>query len=175
MEELAINKKPIFECVSISKKGPNLITENDICLVPFGINMDTSITKSQLEQPFYSTRTNLNESITNPSRKGFLATKLSELVTVYNELKINNIDAAISAFYILNICAQNKQFNVLVSKTTEKEILLYTRQKNKFRNLLIDEDGDIHYILIGSKLGEEDSAFFPKEKKFDYKHLASLI
>ena len=100
---------------------------------------------------------------------------LNELSKIIPELNYKENKAIIAAVKILNICAKNKKFNVTVSMSSENEILIYSKNSNQYRNLLIDSDGDIHFILIGKKLGEEKSKVFFQEDNLDYAMIASLI
>jgi hypothetical protein len=122
-----------------------------------------------------SSRNYLNESITFPSRNMFLMQKFNQIKNIYEELNFNNSDIIFTALNIIQSCIIKNVTDLNVSKTGEKELLLFRSKNGEFSNLLIDEDGDVSYIFIGKKKGSEKTEYFPKAKGFDYSKLASLL
>jgi hypothetical protein len=177
MEQI-LEEKPIIECVTtiaIKSKSADA-QEEKINLVPFGIEDNVSLTDSNRNNLYFNSNISpIHENLSNPTREEFLSAKLLDLSNVYCELKFDNPQGVISAFNILNICAQNKKFNISVSKSNENEILIYSQIGGVYNNLLIDNDGDIQYIKIGRKLGEEDSRVFPQNENLNYSYISSLI
>lgn len=92
---------------------------------------------------------------------------------VYNDLKFNNLEILNTGFEILRRCI-DKEFSI--NKTGEEEILIYTKDKEgRFYNLLIDEDNDISFLLIGIKPEEYKTEYFYSEKSFNYDYIVSLL
>jgi hypothetical protein len=175
MEELIVQKRPVFECILHSKREQSVGQEVGLGLVPLVVDEDVSVTKADFYYDLKSTRKALNESLTSPSRLGFIYSKLSEISKIYGELNFDNGNVYLLSFNILQELARNKKFDVKISKTSEKEILIYTEKDGKFDNLLIDNDADVQYIHVGKKVGEERSNVYSFEEIKDYSIFASLI
>jgi hypothetical protein len=173
--ELVIKKRPVFECVLPSKASEKIQSHVDSEFIPFVIDEDISVTRVALTHGLASSRKTLNESITNPSRLSFVATKFSEVNRVYSELNFNNKEVYTISFNIIQELAKNKNFDVKISKSSENEILFYSESDGRFKNLLIDNDGDIQYIFVGKKIGEEKSQLFSADELKDYSVIASLV
>lgn len=92
-----------------------------------------------------------------------------ELLYLCDELKFNN-EVLDIGFELLN---RLKHKCITLSKTGDNEILIYTEKEGRFYNLLLDEDGDISFILIGIKIGEEKTEFFTPP--FNYDYIVSLL
>lgn len=94
-----------------------------------------------------------------------------QLLYLCNDLKFNNNVLDIG-FELLN---RLKHKNITLSKTGNDEILIYSEKEGRFYNLLLDEDGDISFLLIGVHMKETKTEFFSSEKPIDYDYICSLI
>ncbi|MDZ4757993.1 MAG: hypothetical protein SGJ10_07645 [Bacteroidota bacterium] len=137
---------------------------------------DNSISVTNHPTSSYRTSRNfLNESITLPSRKMRLLQGAVALNHVYKELELDNPSVILTAINILQKCIINNISQIEISKTGNKEILIYKQKSSGFSNILIDEDGDVSYVFVGKKLGEEKTAYFSKQKGLDYQKIAELL
>jgi hypothetical protein len=177
MDPAFVKEKPIFEYVAFcAETKDNSNSKSDkLELVPSSIVEDVSLTNRSKQHNFYSTRVSLNESLTTPSAKSFLNSKLSDLDKVCKELNFDNIKSIVAAFKIINICISNKKFDISVSKSSEDEILIFSKKNNQFHNVLIDNDGDIQFILIGNKIGDEKYSVFSSDENIDFAKIAALL
>lgn len=91
---------------------------------------------------------------------------------IYNELDFTNEDILNTGNEIIKKCEDK---NIIISKTGDNEIIIYTKKDNGFYNLIIDEDNDISFIYIGYKIGDSKVEFFHEQKSFDFDYICSLI
>jgi|GEM_PF-6272783 len=117
----------------------------------------------------------LNESITSPSRNAILNQRFIELSNIFRELEFENEEIMLTAFNILQSCLISNKTDIELTKTSDNELLLFRKKNGEYSNIIIDEDGDISYIHIGKKLGDEKSGYFPKKNGFDYSEFASML
>ncbi len=146
-----------------------------ISMNPVVIDNDNSLCTEQHIELNHNTRRFLNESITSPSRKMFLNENYNKIKLIYLDLNYKNPEVLETAFNILQSCILNNITDINVSKTGDKEILIYRNKNGEFSNLLIDEDGDVSFMFIGKNAGTERTYFFPKSQGFDYTQFTSLL
>ena len=150
----------------------NLFSDNKEALLKTDIvGDDVSLTVS----PFQTTRASLNESITSPSRQMFIINKLMEVKDVYEDLNFKNENVIKTSFEIIQRCTLNFMTDIVISKTSQDEILIYRKDNDKFLNLLIDEDGDISFVRIGKKMEDKKIEFFSSEEKIDFNKIVSML
>lgn len=150
-------------------------THAKINLNPIVTEHDNSIYSSNQKGISSSSCKELIESLTSPSRQMFLNQKFDQIRKIYFELDMKNPQVAVIAFNIIQSCVLENISDVVISKTGDKELLLYRNKQGAFSNLLIDEDGDVSYMFIGKRSGEEKTEFFPNENSFDYTKFAALL
>jgi|ERR1035437_4913406 hypothetical protein len=120
-------------------------------------------------------RIDLNESITAPSRIEFMRENIQKVVNIYNELNFKNPETLEISFEIIQRCIINKNFDINISKTSNDEILIFKRKGRDFSNILIDEDGDVKFMFITTKLGNQRTAYFSKSKGLDFDKIIDLF
>jgi hypothetical protein len=82
----------------------------------------------------------------NVSRTIF--SKLDELVEVYKKLGYKDDRAFRIAEDILAECFRQGKGDVIISRTGENELLIYRKMDGEYRNIIVDEDGDIEHLHI---------------------------
>lgn len=99
--------------------------------------------------------------------------KLLSLDEMLKLLRFNdNNQIRTIAFNIFKECWKQNKTNIIVSRTSENELLIYTSSnENDFKNILIDEDGDVSFLEIGSKT---ETKFFPSNE-INYKAIVELL
>jgi len=135
------------------------------CISPVVLGDEISLTQNAAYSKFTTTRENMNESLTAPSRQNFIINNLVQVYKTYKELGFNNEEVIATTSKLLENCILNGKTNITTSKTAQGEILIYTKHNGVFNNLLIDEDADISFLRIGNKKEDKMTAFFSHEKK----------
>ena len=64
--------------------------------------------------------------------------------------------------------------NIILSKTGEGELLIYTKYDDVFNNLIIDEDGDVEFMQIPSNWRDTYNEYY-YYPNLDYKKLVSML
>lgn len=147
-----------------TRKLNPIVIQNDNAL---SLNLDKGLNTSS--------RNYLNESITFPSRNMYLMQKFNQIKDIYENLNFDNTEIIFTAMNIIQSCIIKNVYDLNISKTGDRELLLFRSKNGEFSNLLIDEDCDVSYMFIGKKPGFEKTDYFPKSKGFDYTKLASLL
>lgn len=149
--------------------------EESIKVNPISADNDNSLCSLTKHAYLETSRRYLNESITLPSRNAQLAKHFVEIKAVYQDLKLKDPSVFLTAFNIVQLCVIQNITDVVVSKTTDSEILLYRKKGNEFSNVVIDEDGDVSHLYIGTKSGKEKSQYFPKSRGLNLTAIAALL
>lgn len=114
------------------------------------------------------------ESLTKPSRRSFFYNAFNKLNKIVSELKLNNEEREIMHLVgrnILNqLLLQNKR-DAIVSKTGNNELLIYRITDDEYRNLIIDEEGDIELLIISKDQRKSDTKNYFLEDGLNYKDL----
>lgn len=161
--------RPVIEYSISQGQGHALSMKSELILE------DSSVTSFQKKYRFQTSRGQLNESITVPSRMTFISNNLFEIHKIYQELNFNNSSVIESSFKILEKCSLNGKTDIKTSKTAQGEILIYRKKGDSFSNLLIDEDGDVSFMKFGKSQNEKRVEFFSSETKLDYNKIVSLL
>lgn len=78
-----------------------------------------------------------------------------------NQLKIKNEAVEEIGVDIINACLNLDKTDIIISKTAEREILIYRKDEaGAFRNILIDEEGDIEYLFIPRQRQETSNEYY---------------
>ena len=154
MEAPTLIEKPHIE-YRVKGSNNNLLMKADI------INEDNSITEFK-----YNSCSHIEtyDSITNPSHSFFIVSKTKELIKIYEDLGFDNIAPLETAFHIIQMCSLNKMNDIIISKTSHQEILIYRKKNDTFLNLLIDDEGDVAYVKMGSRLEDKKIEIITDEK-----------
>jgi len=67
---------------------------------------------------------------------------------IYNQLGYTNTVVKDIAHDILNAFVNSGKTNLIVSKTADNEMLIYTNIDGEFRNIIIDENADVEYLFV---------------------------
>lgn len=141
---------------------------------PVLMSEDNSLSFESLS-PSPTSRRFLNESITLPSRRMLFNESFKSLHKVCHELGIENENSLKTALDIVQYCLAKNIKDFEISKTGDKEILLYRKKNSSFSNILIDEDSDVSYMFIGNLPGQGRSAYFPYEEGLDISKIVALF
>lgn len=133
---------------------------------------DNALTKVGHSQ---TSRQNLNESITSPSRHSFIFNNFIKISQIYKELNFDNEKILSVSAELLQRCALVGKINLNISKTAQQEILIYTLKNSGFNNILIDEDGDISLLRIGDAKEDKFTAFYPLNDEMDLNTIVSFL
>ena len=79
-----------------------------------------------------------------------LLNKMNDAINIYKNLNYSNSAVLDIINDILEESFSQLKTDVKVSKTGEGEILIYRNEGEEFRNIIIDNDGDIEYLHIPS-------------------------
>lgn len=93
-----------------------------------------------------------------------LAEKISEITSSLNltEDVKSDINKLTTKLYSSNI-----KNNIEVSKTSDGELVIYSKSRKNYKNILIDEDGDIELVLLPEK-GKASNIFYSKETGINF-------
>lgn len=100
------------------------------------------VTRSKL------TREGLIESVTQPSRRTIMTDKIDVLRNIYKILNYNNPVVLDIAADIIENCINQSKTDIKISRTGENEILIFRESNGNFKNIIIDEDGDVEFLYI---------------------------
>jgi hypothetical protein len=154
---------------SIPNGNEKISIKSDIC------EEDNAITNVKDKFKFKTTREQLNESITFPSRVNFITSNLLKIYRICKELKLDNPDIIKNSFKILEKCTLSGKTDIITSKTSQNEVLIYRSSNGTLNNVLIDEEGDISFIKIGKTLSEKQIDFFSNETPIDFNKVVSFL
>ncbi len=101
---------------------------------------------------------------------------IEKVKTMYVQLRYNNSEVLTIAKDILKEFVNAGKRNLIISKTGDKEILFYTHSKDYYKNLMLDEDGDVSIIVVDRKNPERSyNKLFVLENDLDYKAIVELL
>lgn len=101
--------------------------------------------------------------------------QIEKIKEIYESLYFQNSEVISIAENIIYSAIEQNLFHVNIMKG-EEEIILYTERTPKdFRNLLIDEDGDISYFYFAQDKSKSERKLFFKEDGLNFKLLSSLL
>lgn len=100
---------------------------------------------------------------------------LKQVVVVYKSVGFKDPSIiSIACELIRHSIAQSKT-EIIVTRSDDDEILIYRILENEYSNLLIDDEGDIKFIYVGSNLGRARSQVFYKEDGFNFQDIVKLF
>lgn len=99
---------------------------------------------------------------------------ISDLDNIFQTYKIKNKKMYETSIHLINELIMQDKKVTKISLTGDKEVLIYTKNEESFKNLVIDEDGDVSYLYIGQNR-KTDTKYYPLEKGLDYKKLIDLL
>ncbi|MBI1268559.1 MAG: hypothetical protein GC193_14135 [Cryomorphaceae bacterium] len=119
--------------------------------------------------------TGSSESVIYPSSITFIWDKIQKLRSLIEELAFeNDVIFKIGSEIIRDLAAQGK-FSVQIIRTGEDEIAFYIKNGREFKNLILDEDGDIEFLHITEKREDTYNEIFPFDENFDTFSLTSKL
>lgn len=100
--------------------------------------------------------------------------KISQFESVYRELNFENeAILEIAQDIIENAILLGKE--VTISKTGDNEALIYTAYNGDFKNIIIDDEGNIEFLFISSNRSDSYNEFFPFIGAIDAQELAGKL
>lgn len=141
---------------------------------PIMVGDDIALTKVKADK-FKSTREELIESITSPSRQNFIINNAVVAINLSKELNFENEIAIKTSFKIIEECASQNKMDLITSKTSQGELLFFTKKNGVYNNILIDEDGDISYLRVGKTKEDTKTAFFSNDGSLSFSKIVSLL
>jgi hypothetical protein len=149
--------------VSYSKKRERNVSENfPIRVEAFQDHSIFSQSDVRKSTAWPTSRNGLSESLSFPSRIKRLQRYIEALVQIRSELDGFNNDVLKFTLDIISSFVISNDGELVVSKTSENEILLYTSENNSYKNILIDDDGDMQFMFIASNRNESFNEYFDK-------------
>ena len=97
------------------------------------------------------------ESVQLPDNLRIQLHKISDKLNVVNEIQ-QDVEQLLHKLYVTNA---QKEINI--SMSNDNEFLIYINSKGTFKNILINEDGDIELLIIPSNKSESYNKTFYKE------------
>jgi hypothetical protein len=87
-------------------------------------------------------------AVTQPFTTDLMVNKLNDLLKVYGILGFTNeVVLEISKDIIEEAFTQSKK-GIKISYTGDGELLIYREENGEYRNIIIDNDGDVEYLNI---------------------------
>src|SRR5688500_4622896 len=80
--------------------------------------------------------------------KNTMFKQLEQVKAMYDILGYNNPLVIDIANDILTSCRNQNKFDVTISRTGDNEILIYRKENGEYKNIMIDESGDIEFLYI---------------------------
>lgn len=125
-----------------------------------GASFEDSIFRSQIVS---------TESIKLPEKLQEKANLVSQQLDVTKDVQ-NDIDQL-----LLKIYHTNTQREISISKSADKEFLIYLRTNDTYKNILIDEDGDIELLVILPDKSKSHNKIFYKEDGINFSTVVSTF
>lgn len=97
------------------------------------------------------------------------ANEISLQLNVTNDVQ-NDIDQL-----LLKLYHTNTQREISISRSADKEFLIYLRINDTYKNILIDEDGDIELLVIPSDKSKSYNKIFYKEDGINFSNVVSTF
>lgn len=95
------------------------------------------------------------------------------LTNIFSEFKFQNKSTfEVSVKILEELKKTDKKFTI--SSTGEDEILFYTKEGGDFKNLIIDEDGDVEFLIIRQEREKSEGKLFLREE-LNYKEISLLL
>lgn len=105
----------------------------------------------------------------------FLSNKLAELKAVYTDLEFKNEAVLEVGKDIILSCVQQRKFDLVVSKTSDCEILFYRVIDGSFNNIILDSDCDIEFMHIPSVRSNSYNEYFTFAIGYDVDSLVQKL
>jgi len=101
---------------------------------------------------------------------------LSEkLQAISAELNFNSSITAIIEKFVLELYIKNDNQNIVLSKSSDDQFLMYVNDNGTYKNLLIDEEGDVELLIIPPDRKKTFNQMYFKSKGFDYSQIISKL
>jgi hypothetical protein len=89
-----------------------------------------------------------NVGFTVSSTDNIMPNKEKQVIDTFQYLKYTNSAVLEIAFDILTALNNQSKDDFIISHTGDNELLIYRNNNGEFRNIIIDNDGDIEYLCI---------------------------
>jgi hypothetical protein len=117
----------------------------------------------------------ISEAYEENNSVNFILERVKEINLIYCNLGYNN-DAILSiGIDIIKECANQRKFDIIISKTGESELLIFRESNGTFNNIIIDEDGDIEFLHIPIDRKDTYNEHFPFIYDTDFEELISKL
>ena len=97
---------------------------------------------------FSSVQTNFIHGFVPTYSASNLSNLIGDISNIYKLLNYNNPVVLEIAIDILRECFKQSKNDIKISRTGENEILIYRIVNGEYRNIILDNDGDIEFLKI---------------------------
>ena len=153
-------------------------------MLPVTIDLPTDREAIQIQAALPSDHEVSNGEIWIPTRdefelsmaKSLVDNKIEEIRSIYDELGWSNEGVIGLAEALLFESIKKEIFNLQISRSLDNRIMIFKEEANQvFRNVLIDEDGDLSFILVPSDRTKATSEFYDLDEGIDLRKLITRL
>lgn len=118
--------------------------------------------------PFLSTITT-EENFRLPNDTRNLIASISQELSFKDEVQ-GDIEKLVTKLYLTNLSK-----NIVISKSIENEFVIFLTSNGTYKNVLVDEDGDIELLIIPSDKTKTYNKRFYKEEGLNFSNIVSTF